>query len=923
MSTPRPTTSRRTAVPASTYRLQLRDGVDLERAAQLVPYLAELGIGHLYLSPIFTAYNGSTHGYDVVDPTEIDPVLGGRAGFDRLVLALGEAGLGVLLDIVPNHMRAHADNRWWRDVLEHGTASRWAQIFDLRWRDDLERRLVLPVLGTHYCEALERGELVPGHDAHGFVVRYHEMVAPLDPQTWPTILERAAATSESPAELHALVERCRALPARSAAAREQRAEQGEQLHAELRRVLADPADAAAIDAALRELAGTPGDPASFAPLHALLDEQPWRLAYWRSGLGELNYRRFFDIAELVAVRSEDEAVFAATHALVAELLTSAIPVGLRVDHIDGLADPRGYLRRLRELGAQWVVVEKILGEGESLRGDWATDGTTGYEAAALFARTFVDPRGAARLHDAWRRRHDDIELEQAARLAKLQVLDDSFASALRRLAEDLRRLTSSDRRARDVSLPELERALRELTVALPVYRTYLDPAATGGIDRELLADAARRAAAHLPADATLALEFVERVLRGEPDWTDERAAEVTAFVRRWQQLTSPLAAKGVEDTMLYRWTAIGALAEVGAPMTIPLDPVAELLQGLRQRRRTQRAPLVATATHDTKRGEDSRARLGVLSQLAASWLEVADEAAAALADIGDVPGDRDELELLLQAFVAAWPNEVAEREGFGPRLHELATKAMREAKLHTGWMRPVEDYERSVHARVDALLAGLERTEWGKRLCELQRRVAFFGAHDALGQLVLKLAAPGVCDVYQGTELWDLSLVDPDNRRPVDFDRRTRMLAELTRAWHEDPRTLVAELREHWDDGRIKALVTWRGLQLRREHAQCFLEGELHPVEIVGEIADHVCAFLRHGDGAWVIAVVTRLGARLVDPPEWPIGRRWAGHSLRLPEGAPQQWRDALTGAVLDAHVGALPLDAVLGELPVALLVGA
>ncbi|HWB79793.1 MAG TPA: malto-oligosyltrehalose synthase, partial [Nannocystaceae bacterium] len=603
----------RGVVPTATYRLQLRDGVDLDRAAALVPYLARLGIGHVYLSPISTAYPGSTHGYDVVDPTRIDPALGGPQAFARLVEALQRANMGVLVDIVPNHMRAHAENRWWRDVLEHGAASRWAQVFDLRWSDDVERRLVLPVLGSHYCEALERGELVPGRDPHGLVVRYHDLVAPLDPRTWPMALARV--------ETPAIVELCREcceLPPRSPTTREQRAEASEQIHAELRALLAVPEIAADVDAALAQVAGTPGDPDSFSTLHALLDAQAWRIAYWRSGLGELNYRRFFDIAELVAVRCEDETVFAAMHVLVADLLASPVPVGVRVDHIDGLADPRGYVRRLRELGAKWVVIEKILGDDEAMRGDWAADGTTGYEVAALVTRALVDPRGVARLHEAWQRRHDGVALDDAAREAKLQVLDDSFATTLHRLAEDLRRLTISDRRARDVSLPELERALRELTVALPVYRTYLDPAGSGGLDRELLDDAVQRSAARLPAEERLALEFIARVLRGEPTWTEERASEVAAFVRRWQQLTAPLAAKGVEDTLLYRWTAIGALAEVGAPTTIPGRPdgvCQDFVQGLRRRRRTQRAPLVATSTHDTKHGEDARARLGVLSQL--------------------------------------------------------------------------------------------------------------------------------------------------------------------------------------------------------------------------------------------------------------------------------------------------------------------
>ncbi|MBC8072695.1 MAG: malto-oligosyltrehalose synthase, partial [Deltaproteobacteria bacterium] len=645
------------------------------------------------------------------------------------------------------------------------------------------------------------------------------------------------------------------------------------LAAKLRAALQWPELATAIDEALAELAGTPGDPASTAALHALLDEQAWRLAYWRSGLGEINYRRFFDIPELVAMRSEDEAVFTATHALVAELLASAIPVGLRVDHIDGLADPRGYIRRLRDLGAKWILIEKILGDDEVMRGDWMADGTTGYEGAAMITRCLLDPGGARMLHSAWQARSGNVELEDAAREAKLQVLDDSFATTLRRLAEDLRRLTISDRRARDVSLPELERALRELTAALPVYRTYFDSTASGGTDRELLAGAIQRATLRLPAEEHLALEFIDRVLRGEPLWTDERASEVAAFVRRWQQLTAPLAAKGVEDTLLYRWTALGALNEVGAHLSLPVDPCAEFHQGLRRRRRTQRAPLLGTATHDTKRGEDARARLGVLSQMADSWLGCAEEAAVALAGVGEVAGDRDELELLLQSWVSSWPCEQDAQAGFAERLHGYATKAMREAKRHTNWTRPAVDYERSMHARVDALVDGLHCTPWGERLLALQQRVSFFGAHDSLAQLVLKLAAPGVCDIYQGNELWDFSLVDPDNRRAVDFDQRAALLGELAAAHARDPGALLSELREHWSDGRIKAFVTWRGLQLRHAHPDSFVAADLRAVHADGGVRDNVCALARQGDheGPPVVAAVARLTTRMVDVPRWPI----------------------------------------------------
>jgi (1->4)-alpha-D-glucan 1-alpha-D-glucosylmutase len=916
------TTEHRTEVPTSTYRLQLRGGMDFERAATLVPYLARLGIEHLYLSPIFAAYSGSAHGYDVIDPNRVDPEIGGRAGFDWLVAALARAGMGVLLDIVPNHMRAHSDNLWWRDVLEHGAESRYAAYFDLRWSADVEHRVVLPILGEHYCQALDRGDLVPGRDSNGFVVRYHEFVAPLDPATWPVILDRAAAIASHAAALEDLSDACHALPARAIEHRDSRARAASRLGARLRSALQWPEVAAAIDTVLGELRGTPGDEATTAPLHALLDAQPWRVAYWRSGVGELNYRRFFDVAELVALRSERDEVFDATHALLAELLRCQIPVGVRVDHVDGLADARGYLRRLRDLGVRWLVVEKILGEEETMRGDWPCDGTTGYEVCVAITRALIDPDGVAVLHAAWRERNDGIELADAGRQAKLQVLDSSFDHTLRSLAADLRRLTQADRRARDVSIAELERALRELTVSLQVYRTYVESTASGGIDRDILAGAVERATTQLVPDDRLALDFVARVLRNEPSWADERALEVATVVRRWQQLTGPVAAKGIEDTLLFRWTALGALAEVGAPLQLPTAPVEELHHALWRRRRTQRAPLVTIATHDTKHGGDSRARLGVISQLAPAWLACTDDIARRLG------GDREEVELLLQTYVATLPN-TAEAD-YGARLHAAMTKMLREAKRHTDWMRPNAAYEAEAHARVDALLAAIDTTDWGRGLSVLQQRIAFHGAHDSLAQLTIELAAPGVCDVYQGAELWDLSMVDPDNRRVVDFERRAQVLEALESRHRDDAIALLAELREQWSDGRIKAFTLWRGLQLRLEHRGAFVDGQYHPLEATGRHASCLCAFYRRGAiddpnqrDTWIVAVVARTTTHLVEPPSWPIGSAcWADEVVALPSDAPVQWRDGWTGSSIAAPGGRLRVADIFADLPIALLVG-
>jgi len=903
--------------------LQLRGGLDLRRAAEIVPYLSALGIEHAYLSPVCAASPGSEHGYDVLDPTRIDSDIGGREAFDELCAALARAGMGVLLDIVPNHMRAHADNRWWRDVLEHGPASRFADFFDLRWRADPERRLVLPVLGSHYGEVLEAGELVPARDRAGFVIRYHQTIAPLDPRTWAVVLDRAAALARDPTPLSELARRCEGLPPRHATedARARRATVTSELRDRLARLAQDEATSEAIDGALAELAGRPGDPDSFDALHTLLDDQPWRLAYWRSGLGELNYRRFFDVSELVALRTELPTVFDATHRLVAELVRAKAIAGLRVDHVDGLADPRGYLERVRALGVEWLVVEKILCGDEALRSDWQADGTTGYEFANAAVRVFLDADGAALLDSAWRVR-GGADLAAWTHAAKLQVLDELFAPTLRRLAEDLRGLTVSDRRARDVAQGELEAPLRELTAALPVYRTYLDGTGAGELDDRVLATAVAEAERHLAPDHRLALSFIVRVLRGEPGWTEDRQADVCDFVRRWQQLTGPVMAKGVEDTLMYRWVPLLCLAEVGSDLRVPVDPVAELHELLRRSRATQRAGLVATATHDTKRGEDVRMRICVLSELAERWLACTRPARAALRDVApEAPADDDEVELLLQTVVGAWPDTPAAEAELAPRLREYVLKAAREAKRRTKWLQPDEVYERAVQARADAIIDAMTTTEWGRDLAALQRRVAFHGAMNGLGQVVLKVVAPGVCDVYQGTELWDLSLVDPDNRRPVDFAARERLHAELVVSFAADPLATIAALRERWSDGRIKMAVLMRGLVARRSHPELFLHGDVQRIGVAGPRARHICAVLRTHEGESAMGVVARTTTALVEPPTWPIGSVWELTSLVVPHGGPTRWRDALTGAEIEAVDGRLRLVDVLRELPCALLV--
>jgi (1->4)-alpha-D-glucan 1-alpha-D-glucosylmutase len=913
----------RREIPGSTYRLQLRGGVDLGRARELVPQLAALGVGWLYLSPIFAARQGSAHGYDVVDPTVIDPELGTLEDLGALADTLHHAGMGLLLDIVPNHMTAHVDNPWWRDLLEHGRASSHAQYFDIRWSTDPEGRLVLPVLGRHYGVALEAGELVPDLDEDGFVIRYHEHTLPLDPRSWGGILQSVVERLPGREDVARLAATCDELPPHTEPnAQRVRSGAADRLRRSLRALLAHDGELqSTLRAVLRELAGEPGRPRSFDRLHLLLEAQAYRITYWRSGLGELNYRRFFDITELVALRAEREEVFEATHELVLDLVRRGWVNGLRIDHVDGLADPAGYLRRLRDRGVPLILVEKILLDEESLRASWPCDGTTGYEFIAASLPLLVAPDGWERIDAAYRAERPGLEsFDTCARACKKKVIDELFAPALQSLASDLRALSMHDRSARDVSLSELEAALRAITVALPVYRTYrvgdvLDPE-----DVRILEQTLENAHAEIGDMDRCALDFVGRLLLGRLPSGGTKEAE-HAFVRRWQQLTGAVMAKGLEDTALYRYVSLVAFNEVGMHPRMVDDPLGAFHRFCAQKVEHGARGLLVTATHDTKRGEDVRARLCALSELDDEWQGCRARCSRALRQI-DPDLDPDVVDLLLQTFVGAWPLDAEGRGGFRPRLHEYMIKAAREAKRSTSWLRPDSDAEGRILLAANALLDALDEP-WGRSLAELTLRVAFVGAINGLTQTLVKLASPGVADVYQGTELWDFSLVDPDNRRPVDFELRRALLDELRRGFEDDPQRLCADLRDTWRDGRLKLLLIWRGLDARARDPELWVDGGYVPLAVEEGSGDHVVAFARRRGERWGLAVAARrLGRRLV-PDTWPLGRSmWSDWTIRLPAEAPARWHDRLTGREIESEDGCLALRELFDHLPVALLTG-
>jgi len=892
--------------PRATYRIQLTPTFTFDDAASIAPYLQALGISHVYASPYLRAMPGSLHGYDVVDPRQVNPELGGEAGHARFCAALGRHDLGQVLDVVPNHMAIGPHNPWWWDVLENGPASRWAMTFDVDWahpEPHLRERVLLPVLGDHYGRVLEAGDLRLEWDGARFTIRYHDQRFPVAPRSLDELLALAAERAGS-AELAFLGDAFGALPPSTVvdpAVRERRHRDKEVLGDRLTTLAAsDPRVSEAIEAVV---AATNAD---VDTLDRMLERQNYRLAWWRAARRDLGYRRFFDVTTLVGLRIEDPRVFAETHALVLDWLASGVLDGLRIDHPDGLLDPEGYLRRLRWASPRaWIVVEKILEPGEELRRSWPVAGTSGYEFLRRVNGLFVDPAG----EDGLSRVHAQVTGEarpfaDVAREAKQAVLDEVLGSELGRLTALMLDVLERLRRHRDHTRHDLHEALRAVLVAFPVYRTYV---------RIDTADEARRAATVTPEDEAVVAEAIEAAKSLRPDLPadlfdilgdllllrrpgDELEEELAL---RFQQLTGPVMAKGVEDTAFYRDLRLLSLNEVGGdPATFGIPTAAFHDANVLAQERWPLS-MLTTSTHDTKRSEDVRARLSVLSELPDEWTRVVGQWRR-MGDpyrSGDAPDGHAEY-LLFQTLVGAWPIAM---DRLGPYL----LKALREAKLRTSWTAADEGYETAVLAFAEGLL---EDEGFRSSLEAFVGQVLRPGRVNSLAQLLLKLTSPGVPDIYQGADLWDLSLVDPDNRRPVDFEARRRLLAKLTGRTPPTPETLAARLDDPAEPGTPKLAVLHAALSVRARLPEAFgATASYAPLNASGPAADHVVAFARSGSA---ITIVPRFTVRL--------GGSWDGTRLALPAG---RWRDEMTGEVHAGGRTAHQVARLLGRFPVALLV--
>jgi len=803
-------------IPTSTYRVQFNRDFQFTDALQILDYLHELGITDLYASPILKARPGSTHGYDVTDPTQINPEIGTPEEFKELCRELQSRNMGLIVDIVPNHMAASLDNPWWFDVLEKGEKSPYSQFFDVNWE---KKKVLLPILAKPYGEALESRELLIKIENGRPVVQYYEHKLPV------------AAGAET---------------------------------------------------------------LSVDNVDRILSRQHYRLAYWRKAADSINYRRFFDVSDLVSLRAERDDVFEATHAYILNLLKEGQITGLRIDHIDGLFDPKHYLDRLPDT---YVVTEKILAGNERLPCDWRVHGTTGYDFLNFANGAFIDRQGFHELEKIYAGVTGSQEtFTDVFRRCKRQVMQELFAVELNALVQRLMELADDDRHARDLGRKELKNAFIAVTACLPVYRTYIADGRIAETDRAHIEDAVT------VAGKGPAFDFVRKVLLIEPAWyTRHRKPEYLDFVMRWQQFTGPVMAKGLEDTAFYVHNPLISVDEVGGDSSGP-----ELYFGVEEfhsRNLARHADWPHTmntlSTHDTKRSEDVRARINVLSEFPSDWARFLARWCRVQAS-AFTPAANEQI-LIYQSMLGAWPVEE-------DRLKQYVIKALREGKTHTNWVDIDEGYERRVLSFVDSLYSN---DAFLKDFSRLQTKMAYFGALSCLSQTVLKMTSPGVPDLYRGTEIWDLSLADPDNRRAVDFASRVAELEKLK----SDAQP--ADLLKQWPDGRLKLYVNWKLLNFRKEHVDLFLHGEYIPLHVSGPQADHVIASARRVHGELCIVAVSRLCGSLTRAGVPPIGEKvWGDTQIELPANFPTKGRDVFTGEDVSTRL----VSSLFGTLPFAVV---
>ena len=879
----------------------------------ILDYLEALGVSDCYASPLFQAGPQSTHGYDICDFNVLNPVLGTAEQFKAFTSSIRSRNMGLLLDMVPNHMGCDCGNPWWWDVLANGRESAYADYFDINWspaHSGLRNKVLLPILEDHYGKVLESGKLRLVFGEGGFRIVYYESAFPLSARSTTALISELVPPLTAPGMVAANLEA-------------------------LNKTLADEARHSAkfqtsIEKLLEKYRVMPGDAASSDQLHALLDGQHYKLAYWKTGLAEINYRRFFDVTSLVSVRMERPEVFEASHRLVFQMIASGQVTGLRIDHPDGLWDPKTYFERLQNWGAGpgplFVVAEKILSDDEELPEDWPVAGTTGYDFLNRLNGLFVARENRAALDHAYRSFTGiEDELQSIIYAGKEHILATSLKSELTALAHRLRDLGNHSRHGQDITLDDLREAVAAMVITSPVYRSYVDEEThvLRKQERAYIQQAIEQAKRRRPGlDAAFDFLGSLLLLQWPRDFDPTAQLEARHFVMRFQQLTGPVMAKGLEDTAFYRYNRLVSLNEVGGNPGHFGTTIDEFHRFNEKQAARFPNTLLATATHDTKRGEDLRARLNVISELPADWSEAVEQWSGLnqtlkrQANGRPAPTANDEY-LLYQTILGAWPNAGSEWDSFRDRVRDYMLKAVREAKAETNWLAPNLEYEQALAGFVDGILE--QTSAFVNSAGDLQKRMAFFGRLNSLSQTVLKLTCPGVPDVYQGTELWDLNLVDPDNRRPVDYAVRRKLLSEelsagaMTRLLADDPQ------------GQLKLHVVRNLLHLRRRKHGLFANGSYRPLSVSGPLEKHVFAFSRCSGEQAVIVVTSRLACTLVrGEPKAPVGQLWANTFVDVPKSIPQgRLMEVLAKQELGSG-GSLPgrieLTEAFATLPVAVM---
>lgn len=929
------------SIPRSFYRLQLNHRFTFRHATEIVPYLSELGISHCYCSPCLMARPHSPHGYDIIDHSTLNPELGSREDFENFVAALERHQMAQIIDVVPNHMGVGSDNKWWMDVLENGQSSCYADFFDINWQpQDLEMQgcVLLPVLGDHYGTVLEDGQLQLDfkQEEGTFVIRYYEYFFPVAPQTYPFILghdlkrleQQLGGSHNGLLELQTLLSSFANLPDRRTTEAEQKKTRQRNKEV-LKRLLARLCrETPEIVTFVREnvilFNGEKGRPESFDLLHELLGQQSYRLAFWRVAADEINYRRFFDINDLAGIRMENQAVFDETHSLVLDLVATGKVDGLRIDHPDGLYAPKRYFSKLQEAVSDessargkplYVVVEKILADFEHLPTDWQVHGTTGYDFGVIVNGIFVDQDAEQEFTQIYHRFiGGTIDFEDLLYRCKKLIIQGSMAGELNVLAGQLNRLAKMSRRTQDFTLNRLRDVLVETIAHFPVYRTYLTPDSIGRYDRNYIEWAIAGARADKLAEDVSIYGFLQKVLLLELEKEQSRDLYDAArdFVMKFQQYTGPVMAKGMEDTSFYIANRLLSLNEVGGEPRRFGVSLAAFHHGNRERANYYPHGMLNTSTHDSKRSGDVRARINVLSEMAGEWQTV-------LAtwrkynkkhrtNIGGsyAPSRNDEY-ALYQNLIGVWPFTEMNDEhmaSFTGRIGEYMLKVLREAKVHTSWINQDPDYEEAVLSFIIGILG--ENSPFLENFLSFQQKVAWFGIFNSLAQLLLKLTSPGIPDTYQGSELWHFCLVDPDNRKPVDFEQCQTTLSalqELMNVPSAERSLCIRQLLDNMTDGRVKLYTLWKTLQCRREHSELFERGAYLPLAVEGEKEAHICSFMRHFGEQRLVVAVPRLTAGLLDKDEsrLPLGREvWLDTRIILPDNLrPQIYKNVFTGELI------------------------